>query len=368
VADAHIATGTSARGPIFIVGPMGSGTTLLRLIVDSHDNIAIAQETSIMRGYLAHKWIPFSKAGAWYRRLGWSDEELDDRMREFYTGMFERFAKEQGKQRWGDKTPWHTWHLRQTAELFPDAVFIATIRHPGAVAASVSGRFDWKWRRCVLHWVANTTELVHRGGELGDRFLLCRYEDLVLEPESTLRELFEWLGEPWSPRLLEHHLVHSERGTPPRVEGSSRSDEPISASRISSWTRNVTEENWRVLRQEAGALAPFYGYDVDMPDELQPMSVAGSSRRRTLTGTEVNTRRKQFQDLVELDRTFAPWAGNRMLKPQLLRKLGRALKAEREMQVTLPPPAPQRLVAARARTLVNRARRRVRSGGGRPQR
>jgi hypothetical protein len=85
VADTPETAGTTGRKPIFIVGPMGSGTTLLRLIVDSHDNVAIAQETSIMRAYLAHRWIPFHRHGGdWYPRLGWSDDELDERMREFY--------------------------------------------------------------------------------------------------------------------------------------------------------------------------------------------------------------------------------------------------------------------------------------------
>ena len=150
--------------PIFIVGPMGSGTTLMRLIVDSHDNIAIAQETSIMRAYLAHKWIPFHRHGGdWYPRLGWSDDELDVRMREFYAGMFERFAAGQGKTRWGDKTPWHAWHIRGSSRVFPDAVFLAIVRHPGAVAASVSERFRLGWDGAMSHWVNTTTELVQRG-------------------------------------------------------------------------------------------------------------------------------------------------------------------------------------------------------------
>ena len=33
-------------GPVFIVGTMRSGSTLLRLILDSHPNIAIAPETA----------------------------------------------------------------------------------------------------------------------------------------------------------------------------------------------------------------------------------------------------------------------------------------------------------------------------------
>ena len=32
------------HGPVFIIGAMGSGSTLLRLILDSHDNIAIPRD------------------------------------------------------------------------------------------------------------------------------------------------------------------------------------------------------------------------------------------------------------------------------------------------------------------------------------
>ncbi len=48
-----------ADGPIFIIGAMGTGSTLLRLMLDSHDDIAIPQETGFMRAYNAHQYIPF---------------------------------------------------------------------------------------------------------------------------------------------------------------------------------------------------------------------------------------------------------------------------------------------------------------------
>ena len=304
-------------GPVFIVGPMGSGTTLMRLIVDSHDNIAVAQETSIMRAYLAHKWIPFHRhGGEWYGRLGWSEDELELRMREFYGGMFERFAAEQGKPRWGDKTPWHTWHLREIATLFPDAVFIAMVRHPGAVATSVSERFRQSWDGAVTHWVNTTSEQVQRGIELGDRLLTVRYEDLVTEPETTLREVFDWLDEPWSDRLLEHDKVHAERGTAKKVEGSTRSDKPIATDRIAAWTENKTPEQLAVLATKAGALAPFYGYDIADATALAPMTAPGSTHSKTLTGTEMARHKAEFPELAaELEREITPWAGNKMLTP-----------------------------------------------------
>ena len=144
---------------------MGSGTTLMRLIVDSHDNIAIAQETSRS---CAPTWRTSGSrstgtAATGTAGSGWSDDELDERMREFYAGMFERFAAGQGKKRWGDKTPWHAWHLRELARVFPDAVFIAMVRQPGAVATSVSERFRLDWGGAVNHWVNTTTEQVQRG-------------------------------------------------------------------------------------------------------------------------------------------------------------------------------------------------------------
>jgi hypothetical protein len=59
------------RGPIFIVSAMGSGSTLLRLILDSHDRIAIPQETGFMRAYNAHQFVPFKWSGRnWAKRMG----------------------------------------------------------------------------------------------------------------------------------------------------------------------------------------------------------------------------------------------------------------------------------------------------------
>ncbi len=353
------ATGDAAHlgGPIFIVGPMGSGTTLMRLIVDSHEHIAIAQETSIMRAYLAHRWIPFHRHGGdWYGRLGWSDEELDLRMHDFYAGMFERFAASQGKHRWGDKTPWHAWHLRDLGRVFPDAVFIAMVRQPGAVASSVSERFRQTWGGAVTHWVNTTTEQVQRGIELGDRLLLVRYEDLVTDPETTLREVFGWLDEPWSDRLLEHEKVHAERGTATRVEGASRSDRPIATDRVAAWADGRTEQQLTVLSERAGKLARVYGYDVQDAAVLEPMTVPGSPRQRTLTGTELAVRTALFPELeAELGRDITPWAGNGMLTPDafgLVKGEGRKPAA---------PQRPQRPVHSIAVRRVRGAARRLRS-------
>ena len=317
-------------GPIFIVGAMGSGTTLMRLVLDSHPNIAIPQETAFMRAVVANKWIPFWRfGGQWYGRLGLSEEEFDARLRDFYGGIFERFAQQQGKRRWGDKTPNHTWQLPEAAQVFPDAVFVAMVRHPGGVLSSLRTRFGFSWKLGVKHWKRSTLELVHRAGQLGDRFALCRYEDLVLEPEATLRELLTWLGEPWSPRVLEHHVVQQEQGNPTKVEGRTLSTDPIDVARVTKWTESVGDDGRRILRRNTRSLAQFFGYDLKTPSSLAPLLPSTSERQKLMLGGEVQQRQAEFSDAVDWGSRTQPPYVNQKLKPQKF-KLVRKPKRNRQ--------------------------------------
>lgn len=308
MASQEAATG----GPIFVVGAMGSGTTLLRLILDSHENIAVAQETGFMRAIVANKWIPFWKfGGEWYARLGWTDDELNEQLREFYDHLFSRFASDQGKRRWGDKTPYHTWHMPEAARVFPDASFVAMVRHPGAVSLSLHQRFSYGWPKAVGHWVRSNLELLHRAEELGDRIVVCRYEDLVLDPEPVLRELLDWLDEPWSARVLEHHKVHEERGTPEKVEGRTRSNEPIDVARITRWAASMDAEGYEVLQRDAARLAEFFGYRVDEPSPFAPLE-STSGRSHLVTGDDLVKRQAAFGMT-----NWGPWPKPSMANQQL---------------------------------------------------
>lgn len=339
-----------AGGPIFIVGAMGSGTTLMRLILDSHEHIAIAQETGFMRAVLAHKWIPFWKfGGEWYGRLGWSEDELNGELRSFYDRVFSRFARDHGKQRWGDKTPYHTWHMPEASNVFPDASFVALVRHPGAVSLSLHQRFSYDWPKAVGHWVRSNLELLHRAEELGDRLVVCRYEDLVLDPEPVMRELLEWLDEPWSQRVLEHHVVHKERGTPEKVEGRTRSSDPIDVGRITKWTADMDDEGYAVMRAKADTLARFFGYDLDDARALGPLD-AESGRTYLLTGDDL-IKRQAALGLTD----WGPWPRasmvNRRLQPQKLdvtakrrrqRKGGHRPAAATSTSAAVPAPSQRR--------------------------
>jgi hypothetical protein len=282
------------NGPIFIVSPMGTGSTLLRLILDSHPNIAIPHETGFMRIYTAMRFIPFKLSGRqWAQRLGWTDEELDEEARRFFERIFMRYAEQHGKQRWGEKTPQHLWHIAKMKRVFPDSVIVAIVRHPGAAAASNMRRFGHSARWAILHCRRYYKEIARQAAMGGDRMIVLRYEDLVLEPERLLRELLGWLGEPWDNSVLEHHSIQGERDHH-RIEGLSKADEPITAARITKWAGELSEADERLIRTKLGRIAEYFGYSFDDPSVFSPMSETGSL---LFGGQEADRRIEHFADI-----------------------------------------------------------------------
>jgi hypothetical protein len=294
----------SLARPIFVVGTMRSGSTLFRLILDAHPRIAISEETGFMRALAATKRIPDWKHGrGWYERIGWTEAEIDARLRDFYSGMFERHALAQGKQRWGEKTPFHSGHIAQMASVFPDSVFVGIVRHPGAVVHSLVRNFRYDSADAAVYWDETNKEILRRGLELGDdRFALLRYEDLVQEPEGTLRELLDWLGESWSDDVLRHNDVQAARGTPRLSVGNTRTRDPITTEAADRWTDGLPDPAQQVLATRTAPLARFFGYDPTRPGTPGPLVAVGdpAGRRRLLTGSAL-ARRQRGPDAVSLD-------------------------------------------------------------------
>jgi hypothetical protein len=282
------------HGPIFIIGAMGSGTTLLRLMLDSHEHIAIPHETGFMRAYKAMQFIPFKWTGyGWAYRLGWSKEEFDVELRRFFDRIFMRYVEQHGKQRWGEKTPLHAWHIDAIARVFPEAVFVGIVRHPGASTASNMTRFHHPVHKMCIHYNRYNKEIARQAARFPDRFVVLRYEELLLQTEPVMRELLDWLGEPWSDKVLEHHVVQGAREHA-RVEGKSVADEPIDTSRIDKWTRTMKPADRRVVKERLGQLGELFGYSMSDPGTLEPLNARGSL---LAGGEDMHARIERFPDL-----------------------------------------------------------------------
>jgi hypothetical protein len=291
------------NGPIFIVGPMGTGTTLLRLMLDSHEHIGIPHETGFMRIYNGMRFTPFKWSGRyWANRLGWSDEEMDEMAREYFERIFRRYAEQHGKRRWGEKTPQHLWHVWTMKRLFPESVFIGVVRHPGASVVSNMRRFGHSGRYAAAHSRRYLKEVARLAAVHQGRMIVLRYEDLVLQPEQVMRELLDWLGEPWSDAVLAHHEIQGKREHH-RIEGQARADEPVDASRIAKWTTTGDQKVFPFVRHTLEGIGGYFGYSFDDPAALEPLSEHGSL---LFGGREARARVDRFPELDLLTREEPP--------------------------------------------------------------
>jgi hypothetical protein len=290
-----------------VIGSMGSGTTLLRLMLDSHPNIMIAQETGFLRAAQAQYFIPFWKfGGEWLDRIGMTEPELDEAVGRFYDGFFGAAAAKRGASRWGDKTPYHVHHMDLAARIFPDAQFVATVRQPGAVARSMD-RFHWDWTKGIQHWSHSNQAMVDSAVGLGQRFHLIRYEDLVTDTEQVMREVLGFLDEPWDDRVLHHHTIQDGR-----AEGGTRASDPIDTARMARWLAEVSPAQVDQLVQSTKAQARLFGYD---PAQGEPVARLNRQDRSALgiTGDQLKAQFDECQPIPR--RSVNPMFENRLYTP-----------------------------------------------------
>ena len=191
--------------PIFIVGCQRSGTTLLRLMLDSHPNVSCGPETRFLQDFAkltSDSWDRLSLYG--FPKSYWIDKAA-----EFFDSFQTEYAKSRGKTRWADKTPRYALSLGYIDELFPACQIVHVIRDGRDVVASHRDRWGyWSAVKAVEKWPRYIRTARRVGDRLpDDRYTEVRYEDLVLNTDGTLHELLEFLGEPWDDAVLHHDRV-----------------------------------------------------------------------------------------------------------------------------------------------------------------
>jgi len=127
--------------------------------------------------------------------------------------LFQAWTRKEGKQRWGDKTPKNVLHMHTLASIFPQARFIHVYRDGRDVARSwiESPHGPENWYTAALEW----RSLVRTGRESAatlpqGMYMEVRYETLLSDLESTLRQICEFLDEPFDSAILTQNVLPIE--------------------------------------------------------------------------------------------------------------------------------------------------------------
>lgn len=221
------------KPPIFIGGAPRSGTTLLISILGSHPHIhAIDYETASFHP----RFRPEKLLAALL----------------FEPGNRRRKRIARGKTRYCEKTPANIRHIDELFDFYKGRIrFINIFRDGRDVVTSRHPEDPDQYWVPIRRWVQDTK----RGIEAERRGLVLsiRYEDLVAQPEATIRKVCDYIGEPFHPAMLEHQNAAnsiSKMGKMAWMKGA----QAINTDSLRKWEKPEHRERLEEFYRHKGAV------------------------------------------------------------------------------------------------------------------
>ncbi|MFF0723416.1 sulfotransferase family protein [Streptomyces sp. NPDC004134] len=187
------------ESPVFVLSSVRSGSTLLRVLLNSHPEIRAPHEMHLrtLRVDLTRPYSARAMEGL----------ELDRRELEhlLWDRVLHMELERSGKRVIVDKTPANALIRDRLGDCWPDARFLVLLRHPGAVVSSLVNRRKEPDLDAIHTEVLEYAEALEAARtELGAAGHVLRYEELTAEPAATTRGICDFLGVEWAPGMLDY--------------------------------------------------------------------------------------------------------------------------------------------------------------------
>ena len=106
-----------------------------------------------------------------------------------------------------------------------------------------------------------------------NQFMEIRYEDLINEPESQLRQICEFLDEPYEPVMMNFHL-NAEQNIPEyKRPWHYRTSKPLSAKFIGQWREELSKNEVHLLEWCARKELKKWNYHIGKIHFINPKTL-----------------------------------------------------------------------------------------------
>lgn len=272
------------KEPIFIVGTPRSGTTLVRLILDSHPEISITPESSFFFRKLSmwDQFYPFlgnelllqkfikdlykiPQLKDWLPSICHSKKLLEDNpdiktVIDAINEIFNCYANLKGKKRWGDKTPKNLYGIDQILKYFPNAKIIIIIRDCRDVAMSLNKAEFSKvsFITAARRWHRDAEITIKMITKYPDKIYLLKYEDLLEDPNGTIKSVLRYCNLSDDPEIIDRYTHHDDDVVHTK---SLLYMKPVSKDNLNKWKKEMSVRDIEECEAISGHTLRYFGYE-----------------------------------------------------------------------------------------------------------
>tara|TARA_B110000027_G_C16119265_1_gene301871 strand:- start:3136 stop:4002 length:867 start_codon:yes stop_codon:yes gene_type:complete len=229
----------------FILGNKRSGTSMFRLMVNTHSQITVPPESGFALWFakkyaniheykenVYNEYVEDLFSAKKFETWKLNKEELLEifmakkptTYNKLTKLVYEAYSNKQNKKSkiFGDKNNYYIDHVEDLAKIFPETRFVFLIRDGRDVAVSYKEinetsinslykpRLEQNMTKIAKEWTKNGKTL--KKFVTGDRVpaMFIRYEDLLTNPENTMEKVFNFLGLDYEPSILEFYKYNDE--------------------------------------------------------------------------------------------------------------------------------------------------------------
>jgi hypothetical protein len=246
--------------PIFIGGLDRSGKTYLRFMLESHPEVIFSKRTNLWPKYYKkfgaldqkQNLDAFFLALAKNKHLANLDLDFVDIKRKFKEGLasYERafelvhqqLALKNNKSFWGDQTEFLEFYAEEILNAYPSAKFIQVIRDPRDRFEAILTKQtnNQSLGLATARWVQSAKLAQKFATKFPESYLVVCYEELVADPEKTMKQVCEFLGIRYDSSLIS--LENVPRFKDFRDENNKQKVSPISTKFVGRFKKNLSPE------------------------------------------------------------------------------------------------------------------------------
>jgi hypothetical protein len=275
----------SAAAPFFIVGNDRSGTTMLRVILDRADGIAIPTESMLLGDFARvrrHGDLSTAAALDAFVQRVWKHPKVAlwgiegnppaapsglDHASAYRWAVeqpYRAFALRDGAARWGDKTPYYLDWIDELKAVWPDARIIELVRDGRDVALSI---MPLPFGGNNVHVAASDwARGIRLGRAAAERYvgdvLTVRYEDLTGNPGAEVQRVCTFLDIPYEERMLAIEESPSDKVVADQQAWFTNLWNGINQGSVGKWRTRMSARDLEIFAAAAGDELEQHGYEL----------------------------------------------------------------------------------------------------------